>query len=304
MKIKYGVLLILILSLLLAGCGDNNKKSSSSKTVKVYYVNTKTSGLVSENYDMTETDPVEQIRELLRKIKSNPENAVLKSVLPEHMPVEYAFDKRGNLIINFDETYNELSDINKIVGCAAVVKTLSQVKGVDDVQFSVKGQPMVSSNGDVIVPLSKDDFIDNTETNMSYKIKLYFTNKKGDTLLEDTANINYSGTESIEEQLVQLLIDGPTNPNMYPTVPKGTKLLAISKADGICTVDFNEILLSKIPDVKEEIAIYSIVNTLVELPDINKVKFTINGVVQKKYMENIRFDQPFEAKLSLIKEPD
>lgn len=303
MKIRHGILLILVFCLLLSGC-SSNKDLKSTSSVDVYYVNSKTSGLVSESYKLKAIIPNEQIRELLLEIKRNPDHAVYKSVVPEQSPIEYNFDKRGSLIINFDETFNELSDINKIVSCAAIVKTLNQVKGVEEIQFSVGGQPMKNTNGDVIVPLASDDFIDNTETNMSYKIKLYFANEEGDGLVEDIADISYSGTESIEEQVIQLLIDGPKEEDMYPTIPKGTKLLNISKADGICAVDFNEKLLDKLPNVKEEIAIYSIVNTLVELSDVNKVKFTINGVVQKKYMETVPFDQNFEAKLNLIKKPN
>ncbi len=303
MKIKFSILLILLFALVLTGCTNSNKEPKDSSTVQVYYINSKTQGLVSENYKVEQTSPNDQINELLNKMKENPDNAVYKCVLSEDTTIKTSFDKAGSLIIDFDDSYNRLSDINKIVGCAAIVKTLSQVEEVEDIQFSVNGQPMKSSNGDVIVPLAKDDFIDNTETNMSYKIKLYFANRKGNALVENIADINYSGTESIEEQVVQLLIDGPSEPGMYPTIPKGTKLLDISKADGICTVNFNEKLLDKLPDVKEEIAIYSIVNTLVELSDVNKVQFRINGDVQKKYMEKIPFDQNFEAKLNYIEDP-
>jgi len=303
MKTKQGILLILVLSILFAGCSNSNKSSKSDKIVDVYYINSKTSGLVSENHTLKTTTPDDQIKELLNEVKLNPNNAVYKSAVPEKTLVGYTPIKSGSLTINFDESYNELSDIDKISGCAAIVKTLTQIKGVEEIQFSVNGQPMKNTNGDVIVPLDKDDFIDNTETNMSYKIKLYFANRKGDALVETIANINYSGTESIEEQVIQLLINGPDELGIYPTIPKGTKLLTISKADGICRVNFNEKLLDKLPNIKEEIAIYSIVNTLVELPDINKVQFTINGEVQKSYME-ITFDQPLEGQLDLIENPD
>ena len=298
MKIKQGIILFVVLSLLLAGCSNSNKSSKSDKIVDVYYVNSKTSGLVSENHTLKATTPKEQVEELLNEVKHNPSNAVYKSALPEKTLVGFTSIKSGNLTINFDESYNELSDIDKISGCAAIVKTLTQIKGVEEIQFSVNGQPMKNTNGDVIVPLAKDDFIDNTETNMSYRIKLYFANRKGDALLENIANINYSGTESIEEQVIQRLITGPDELGMYPTIPKDTKLLNISKADGICTVGFNEKILDKLPNLKEDITIYSIVNTLVELPDINKVKFTINGDVE------IPFDKTFEGKLNLIENAD
>jgi len=67
-------------------------------------------------------------------------------------------------------------------------------------------------------------------------------------------------------------------------------------------VDFNEKFLDKLPNITDKIAIYSIVNTLVELPvlDINKVQFTINSKVQETYREGMEFDVSFERDLSLI----
>lgn len=304
MKIRYGILMILIFSILLAGCSDKNKISTSGKTVEVYYIDTKTSVLVSESYQMKDTQTTEQIHKLLNQIKTTPKKLGYYCAIPKNVHCDFTLGKSGSLLINFNESYNVLTGIDRILSCAAIVKTLGQVKGVQDIQFNINGQPMKDSNGDVIVPLKKEDFIDNNETNMSYKIKLYFANKAGDALLEDIADINYSGTESIEAQILQRLIDGPTKQGMYPTIPKGTKVLSISKADGICTIDFNEKLLDKLPNVKEEIAIYSIVNTLVELPDVNKVSFTINGIEQKKFMESVDFNQPFETRLDLIKSPD
>lgn len=304
MKIRYGILMILIFSILLVGCSDKNKASTSGKTVEVYYIDSKTSVLVSESYQMTATKTNKQIEEVLGKLKETPKKLGYNCAIPENVPLEYTLGKSGSLLINFNESYNVLTGIDRILSCAAIIKTLGQIKGVEEVQFSINGQPMKDSNGDVIVPLKEEDFIDNNETNMSYKIKLYFSNKEGDALLEDIADINYSGTESIESQILQRLIDGPTTQGMYPSIPKGTKVLSITKADGICTVDFNEKLLDKLPNVKEEIAIYSIVNTLVELPDVNKVSFTINGIEQKKFMESVDLDQPFETRLDLIESPD
>ena len=302
MKRMLQILLVCMVLLWITGCSSN--KQTNTELVEVYYINSKTEGLAAEPYQLKETVLNMQIKELLEEVRRKPDNAVYKSVLPEKSAISYAINKQGNLIINYDESFNQLTDISKIVSSAAVVKTLSQLDGVDDIQFSVNGQPMKNSNGDVIVPLSSDDFIDNTETNMSYKIKLYFANKEGNALIEEVSDINYSGTASIEEQVVQRLINGPKNEELFPTIPKGTKLLNISKADGICTVNFNEKFLDKIPNVNEEIAIYSVVNTLVELADVNKVQFTINGGIQKKYMEIVPFDLTFEAKLNYIQDPN
>ena len=137
----------------------------------------------------------------------------------------------------------------------------------------------------------------------NYPVSLYFANKKGDGLIESTANINYNGTGSIEELVIKQLINGPTEIGMYPTIPEGTTLLNVTTKEGICYVDFNEKFLEKIPEITNETAIYSVVNSLMELPkrNISKVQFLINGEVVPTYREAFAFDGYFERNLSLIK---
>ena len=50
----------------------------------------------------------------------------------------------------------------------------------------------------------------------------------------------------------------------------------------------------------EEMTIFSIVNTLTELKDIETVKFLINGKEQKEFKGNFRFDNEFPRNESLI----
>lgn len=87
---------------------------------------------------------------------------------------------------------------------------------------------------------------------------------------------------------------------MLKTIPDGTELLNVSTKDGICYVDFNEKFMDKMEGIKDEVVIYSVVNSLVELSTINKVQFTINGEIKKNYREGISFDGLFERNLDLV----
>ena len=54
--------------------------------------------------------------------------------------------------------------------------------------------------------------------------------------------------------------------------------------------------------VSRDATLYSIVNSLVELPDINKVQFSIDGQTMKYFGDSdIIFDVPLERNLDLIK---
>lgn len=302
MKRLLTITLVLILGVFLGAC-NKHQDASNGKTVDIYYIDAKTSGLVSEGYNLISTDTGEQIGELLYMLKKGPENLVYKSTLPDGVTYKYTLNEDSSLTIDFDSSYNQLTGVSEVLCRAAIVKTLCQIKGLDYVQINVNGSPLVDSNGDVVGPLTAEDFITSTEANTTYQIKLYFANKKGNALVEYDTDIVYTGTTSLEELAVKQLINGPTVLGMYNTIPEGTVLLNISKNDGICTVDFNEKFLDKLPDVDAKVAVYSVVNTLVELPDINKVQFTINSQTVKTFWENVPFDVLFERNLDLIEAP-
>jgi len=87
---------------------------------------------------------------------------------------------------------------------------------------------------------------------------------------------------------------------MKKSIPDGTELNKITTKDGICYVDFNDKFMAHIPEVNDEVIIYSVVNSLVELSSINKVKFTINGETKKNYGDKIPFDGLFERNLEIV----
>ena len=295
------MLLFILIIGVLTGCSNNRNSKEDTSTINVYYIDTKSLGLASEKYELIGTELSEQVDELLYMIKKSPENLTYKSVLPDKLTYVCELNKDNVLTINFDTTYNELSGISEVLSRAAIVKTLGQLDVIETIQFRVNGSPLIDSNGEIVDSMSVEDFVDNTNTNTNYKVKLYFANQEGDALIGYGTSINYTGTSSLEELAINKLIEGPKNIAMLSAIPEGTKLLHISKSDGICTVDFNEAFLEKVPDVKPEVTINSIVNTLVELPDINKVQFTIKSKTVETYGDDIDFDGLFERNLNLIK---
>lgn len=302
MKKRLAFICILILCVLFGACDKKDNESDDKKKIDIYYINTKTSGFATESYQMNSTKKEGQINELIYMLKKAPENIVYKSAIPDNVTMDFAFDENGSLVINFASSYNVLTGIPEVLCRATIVKTLSQLDDVEYIQFNVNGQPLLDSNGNVVGLLTRDDFIDETGANTYYKVKLYYANEDGDGLIEYITDINYTGTEKIEELVIKQLINGPTELGMHQTIPDGTILLNVSKNAGICFVDLNEKFLEKMSGVDDVIPIYSIVNTLVELPDINKVQFTINSQVQKTYHEGIAFDVTFERNLDLLDE--
>lgn len=302
---KFLLLTAIILMILSLGACKTKKNDTHTDqpVVKVYYINSKTTSMVSEEYELIATEKNEQIEELLYMLKKGPDNMLYKSTMPENVTVkEFLFNEDQSLTINFESSYNELKGISEVLCRAAIVKTLCQLQGVDYIEFNVNGKPLMDSNGNYVGLLTKDDFIDSTGTET--KVKLYFANEAGDALVEYVKDITYGGTGSLEELVLEELIKGPSEVGMNRTIPEGTGILDVNTKEGVCYVDFNEKFLNKLPDISDEITIYSVVNTLVELPNINKVQFMINDKIEKTFHEETSFDLLFERNLSLIDNGD
>jgi len=79
-----------------------------------------------------------------------------------------------------------------------------------------------------------------------------------------------------------LTTKGPESNNLYPTIPSNVEVNSVEISDSTATVDFSKEILTNFEEIPhssttETLAIYSIVNTLTEFEQINKIKITIEG---------------------------
>jgi len=91
--------------------------------------------------------------------------------------------------------------------------------------------------------------------------------------------------------------------------PKNTKVLGITIEKGLATINFSKEVLtnSNVGSDGEELAIQSVVNTLTEFPNIEKVAFQVEGSAEgpaRDWWGHIGlYDQPFTRDLSRVYEP-
>jgi germination protein M len=297
-------MLLLIIVLTMTGCTNEKKVTENPGEVKIYYLDAKGLKLLSKNYQPQTTTKEDKVRELLQVLSKAPEDVLYKNALPPDSIEDVQFndnDKLSILSIYFNTSYNDLDKVEETLCRATIVKTLTQISGVDGIEFYVNEKPLLNSNGDKVGLLYEKDFIENPDDETNYKVSLYFSNKSGRKLIE--YQTTFTGNDIIEEWVIQHLINGPIESSMKNTIPEGTTLLNISTKEGICTVDFNENFLEKIQGVDDKVMIYSVVNTLVSIPNrnISKVQFLINGEVKESYRD-IPFDGLFERDLSMNQE--
>ena len=184
-----------------------------------------------------------------------------------------------------------------------MVRTLTQIEAVKTVTFQVNGSPLTDASGTVIGGMTEDTFIYNAgneiNTYEKVELKLFFASSDGTKLVPVYRSVVYNSNISMEKLAVEQVISGPNTDIAFPTLSKDAKVKSINVKDGVCYIDFDSAFLYQPNSVSAEVAIYSVVNTLTELPNINKVVFSVNGESAFTYMDYL-INGSYERNLDLI----
>lgn len=295
---------ILLPLLLCSACGSWTQ-FEEGKLYNIYYVNNEETKNIAGEYVSQTEDTEELLAELLEQLSLVPSKFEYEAPLAGSLEIlGYTLDK-GQLTINFDENYRGMDSVKEVLTRAAIVRTLTQIQGIDYVSFTVQGDLLTDSSGLAIGTMSSDSFIDNAGNEInayeSVNLRLYFANEEGTGLVEENRrNVVYSSNISLEKLVVEKLVEGPVSDGAYPIVNPSTKIISVTVRDGVCYVNLDETFLNQPYSISAEVTIYSITNSLVELSNINKVQITINGETNLLYRERISLNEVFERNLDLL----
>ena len=119
-------------------------------------------------------------------------------------------------------------------------------------------------------------------------VSLYFQSKETKELVPEARLIDIK--EIINDpcdKLVELLIEGPKNEKEERIVPENTKLNKSYMDDDCVVLDFSNELLNynKTEEQGKNNLVKSLVNTLTQLTEVNKVKILIDGNENEEFNE-------------------
>jgi N-acetylmuramoyl-L-alanine amidase len=141
------------------------------------------------------------------------------------------------------------------------------------------------------------------------EVALYFAGPTNfdDDLMPEVREIPGLGAESNPDsrasRVVQELIKGPARGSVLcPTLPRGTCLKSVKIVDNVAYVDFSEELMENHwgGSRAEELTVYSIVNTLTDVPGIKEVQILIEGLVSSTIAGHIILDEPLSPNFDII----
>ncbi len=184
------------------------------------------------------------------------------------------------------------------------------------VACSSKEEPTNESNDNIIEENGDNDIIDKVEEDDteeknqvveptpktdSEEVILYFANNEyintGDESLEklipEKRIVEY-GDISLEEVIVKELMKGPKKDNLSTVIPTSIKLLGVEVSNGTAFVNFSQEGLFG-GSMEEYFTVNQIVGSLLELNNIDRVQFLIDGEKAESLMGHFDISETFES---------
>ena len=282
---------LMIVLVLCCGC-QRTVNPEQKGNITLYQMADDGSKLQSSEYEIQadQEDNVAVIQELLDCFK--------KCVAIDNFQL-----KEKQLTITFLSSYYNQDKIDEVLNRVAIVKTLCQLSSVEYVEFYVGDNPLVI-DGETVGIMSKLSFLDSVGgegyTQEKY-VTLYFSSNDGTKMQEITTKLTHDMTVPLARLLIEQLLKGPNEisdantSDVRDTIPAGTKLNSLTIRDHVCYVDFSKEFMNMQADVSSGVVVYSIVNTLCELSDVNKVQQEIYGDIKN-------FTGSFERNLDMVQD--
>lgn len=300
--------LLLVLLAAVTGCGEETQQTEAN-TISVYYINKAETKITPVSYSLEGMTTQEQAAEAVEALKENPVELSLRTPVNGYSINGWQLTDT-QLFIDVSEEYRRIEATTEVLIRAALVRTMTQINGIDHVAITVNKEALTDSLGMTVGPMTADMFIDNAGNEINayekVRLKLYYANETGDKLVETTVPWVYNSNISMEKLVVERIVAGPGTDleGAYPVINPATKVLGVTVKDGTCYVNLDDGFMTQMYNVTGDVVIYSIVNSLVELSNINKVQITVNGETNLTYRETFSLTTVFDRNLDLVEKEE
>lgn len=293
---KIYILLCITCALLLCGCGKDKEQSA----MPVYTVG-------GSNVNIYYPKGDEIICDLTRYQLKQPDSIVasieeLMLVLSEKLGLgisyhTYMLDEENNLTLEFilDDSENRRRE-KELLNKAAVAKTLFQLEDIGNIQFNLTSKDGTKISEDTY---KRDSFYfygyDSAMGLSTVRYRIYGANDENSALRRRWMTVNPEPYESREQCIIDCL-------KKLKILPQATEIKATSLEDGICYIKFSKEFANQEEKIKSELVIYSVVNSLTSLKNIDKVMILVEGNNSGLYRGTIDLSKPLEFNESIVEE--
>lgn len=290
MKVKVLLLFVIFLSVAaITGIYIQNRKPPVS--IRVSLPDEK------GNWHQIETDIIPQASpENLAKAMDFLFQGIAQKNLPPVFPEEveyYGISVKEDTIVevNFKEGYLKMPELQRGLCETAMVRTFTGFPLISKLYLYEEGIPLPVLGRSAMFGLSSEDahlsFEEELEKPFRTKQTIYFYKAQTKKLVAEKKEITRQAYESEGKAILQALAKGTETEGLSTLLTENIKINAVRIRNQVCYVDFSQDFVKEYADMgtNKRLMIYSIVNTLADLENVEYVQFLINGENPEKYPE-------------------
>lgn len=312
------MLVVLLLIISSYGCAQEDPEPQQDNTtqdneitenVKLFYGDENNEKMIIEEKEVTFTKTDDKYKVVLEELIKGPKDENLTANIPKQTKVYGTVRQNEALVVNISKEFKSFGGaLAEIIAVGSIVNTMTKFDDIERVKILVEGEELIGPSGNprgFMDEFPTDPSITDSEDTNSQEVILYFGNKDADAVVAERRNISIQpdmSTENIIKQVLAELIQGPVNEDISRTIPDEVEVLSVNIENGIAYVDFSEEMHTNHwgGAAGESMTINSIVNTLTEFENIDKVKITVEG--EPLAIEHMIIDEPIERDESMIAE--
>ena len=142
---------------------------------------------------------------------------------------------------------------------------------------------------------------DATAAQAAIPITVYFADKNAERLVPVVHRLDRTAIGDPARAAMELLLIGTKNTNLVNVIPPDTRLKSLVVKDRVAYVDFSKNILKKGGSTEETFLVASVVNTLTEFPNIEKVQFLVEGKKVGTIFGQVDVSEPLSRSEGIIK---
>ena len=304
MRKKWIPALLLAFAMVLAGCGSAEPQSAPmpEEGAVIYYVGEGSQGLLRAPCG-TQNEGEDAIRDLFHTLQAG-EFPDGHPAVPADVQLDHTAWQENSLVLYLTGAYPQMGTLEETFCRAALTLSMLTVSDVESVIINVDNAPLKDAYGQEVGAMSRSSFVTEIlETSAEARnvtLTLYFGSASGAGLAAEAIGTEIRADQQEAAVVLDMLIKGPLDKNHIATIPSGTAVLGVSIRDGICYVNLNEAFRSGESQIPDRLEIYSIVNSLAELPAVDKVQLSINGYADTVFEGGMSINTPLEPDYTLV----
>ncbi len=297
------IIFLILTALLLGACGEEHSEGAYGD-IHLYFVDSNQTKLVTMTYGLKSGTVSGQVEEVLEQMNKKSKKINYLPAIPDQVHVLSTSVTDKILYVDFDAGYLQMKVVEELLCRSAIVLTMSQLNEIDYVIFTINQQPLADASGNPRGSMKASDFVGESGSSINAyqekKAVLYYANESGDRLVAEEYSGLYAQNTPVEKFIIDRLMKSPSGHSLKSPLPSDLKLISVTTKDGICYVNFDSTFLEETLGVTPEVQLYSVVNSLVELPYVNKVQISINGETDRKFRDYVSLRDAFNRNLDLI----